>query len=217
MLNSMVVYKIENKENGMVYIGATTKSVETRIKDHFDKARNKAGHKLHEAIWTFGPEAFCWEQINTASDINELAEKEKECIIKYNSKQEGYNADSGGGFKKVVFQYNIEDGSLVESFDSLESASSAVSATIKQVSRACLNVSHELNGYYWSYTYKEPFEPDKDKRTKEVIQMDEHFNPIRTYVSVNQASEVTGIDKSSIAKVCRGERNQAGGFNWNYL
>ena len=39
---------------------------------------------------------------------------------------------------------------------------------------------------------------------------------IAEYKSVIEASKITGINKSSIAKVCRLERKQAGGFKWEY-
>jgi len=205
-----------NNENGMVYIGATTGSIDHRIKDHFQKASCRTGHKLHEAIWTFGPEAFSWEQIDTASNLNELAEKERQYIEKYNSKAQGYNGDSGGGFKKAIYQYSLDGGILLATYNSLESASSAISATNKQLSRACLNVSHELEGFYWSYTYKEPFEPEKDQRNKCVLQLDDEWNIVGEFKSISEAFKQTGINKSSIAKVCRGERNHAGGFHWKY-
>jgi hypothetical protein len=37
------------------------------------------------------------------------------------------------------------------------------------------------------------------------------------YKSVSEASKLTGCNRTSIAKVCRGERKSCGGYNWKYL
>ncbi|WP_394345717.1 hypothetical protein [Gelidibacter gilvus] len=41
--------------------------------------------------------------------------------------------------------------------------------------------------------------------------------PIAEYESVAEASRQTGISKSCISKVCRGERKQSGGYIWKYI
>ncbi|WP_223267274.1 NUMOD1 domain-containing DNA-binding protein [Polaribacter sp. IC073] len=40
---------------------------------------------------------------------------------------------------------------------------------------------------------------------------------IKEFNSVSEASKLTGCNKTSIAKVSRGERNSCGGFIWKYL
>lgn len=106
MKNESIVYKVCNKENGNVYIGATVKSLEERKADHIQKSKSDNGSYFQEAIGTYGPGAFSWEQIDTADNINELAKKEKEYIMVYNSLNEGYNMDCGGGVMKSIFKYS---------------------------------------------------------------------------------------------------------------
>lgn len=212
-----VIYKVVNKETKEVYIGVTSDSIEERKKDHIRKANDKIGHKFQEAIGTYGPDAFIWEQIDTAQSSNELAEKERSYIVKFDSKEYGYNSDSGGGFNKLVYQYSINDGALLNTYEDLESASIAINATTKQISKACLGVQNSLNGFYWSYKLEEPYESKEDLRVKRVVQLDRHGEIRGEFNSVSEASVETGINKSSIAKVCRGERNQAGGFKWKFV
>ena len=50
----------------------------------------------------------------------------------------------------------------------------------------------------------------------------EQFNPesqnvLRVFASASAAQSETGVDSSSISKVCRGERRTAGGFGWRYV
>lgn len=211
-----IIYKAENQINGWIYIGATGNSVHQRKLDHINRANRDEKGKFYEAIGTYGEEAFNWEQIDTAVTTDELAHKEKTYIIEFNSKDNGYNSDSGGGLKKTVYQYKTSDGSLVNSYDCLESAGEKINATKQQLSRACLCVNKVFNGFYWSYEYLEPFKPKTDNRKKSIIQFDLNDQELAYFNSIAKASILTGSNKSSIAKVCRGERNQAGGFKWSY-
>tara|TARA_R110002072_G_scaffold7503_2_gene40974 strand:+ start:769053 stop:769706 length:654 start_codon:yes stop_codon:yes gene_type:complete len=215
-MNEFIIYKVENMENGRVYIGSTINSVDIRKKDHLQKASDGTGHYFHQEIATYGSEAFVWEQVDTASTSDELALKEKDYILQFDSFRNGYNSDSGGGFKKTVYQYNIDDCTLVATYDSLDSAADAVNANKKAISKACLNVNKLLNGYYWSYELKEPFVPNIDARRKMVVQMDLDGNIIAEFKSVAEAANPSGANKSSIAKCCRNEYKSASGFKWKY-
>ena len=86
-----IIYQVTHKESGESYIGATTKTMESRKADHVQKANKGLGGQFQEAIATQGPEAFVWTQIDTANTIDELARKEKEYIAKYNTRENGYN------------------------------------------------------------------------------------------------------------------------------
>lgn len=214
--NNYILYKAENNENGLTYIGATTYSVEQRKLDHIERANRGEENKFHKAISTYGADAFSWEQIDTASSIDELACKEQSYVLKFNSKEEGYNGDIGGGFKKSVYQYSIINGMLINTFNSLKNAGNVVNATKQDISRACLNVNNVFGGYYWSYELKEPFIPPSDKRRKQVIQFSLDGVKVAQYKSVAEASRQTGVSKTCISRVCRGERNHSGGFRWSY-
>lgn len=209
-----IVYKVTNKENGQSYIGATTKSLDERKRDHIQKASEESEIAFHSAIATYGEDAFEWETIDTASSTDELAQKEKHYIQHFESKDEGYNSDRGGGFKKTVYQYDMDTGELTNSYSCLEEASTSVGANKKQISRACLNVNQSFKGYYWSYEKQDPFVPDKDKRRKEVTQFSKDGELIASFNSIADAVLATGINKSCIAKVLRGERKTAGNYYW---
>ena len=215
MKNEYVIYKATNTKTNLVYIGATTKTIEERRKDQIRKSKLGVTRKVYKAISTYGVEAFKWEQIDTASTTDELAKKEKEYILKHNSKEEGYNSDVGGGIQKTVYEYTL-DGSLVNKFDSLEEAAKVVNSFKQNISRACLSETHFYKSSLWSYTYNEPFKPKKDVRFKRVIQLDLNNNILARYVSVAEASRQTGCNKTSIAKVCRGERKSCNNFFWTY-
>lgn len=214
--NKYIIYKAENTENNQVYIGATTSSVHNRKLDHIRKAKRGENGKFYEAISTYRADAFSWQQVDTASSTDELAQKEKEYIYKYDSINQGYNSDEGGGFKKTVYQYDVIDGSLISTYKSLTDAGNAVNATKQSISAACLSVNKIYENYYWSYTFQNPFTPEVDKRLKQVLQLDIEGKLLRSFKSVAEASRITGVYKGCIAKSCRGERKTAGGYHWKY-
>jgi len=127
-----------------------------------------------------------------------LAEKEREYIVKYNSKEEGYNSDCGGGLKKSVYQYSL-DGNLIAEYESLSCAANAVNADKRTISSSCLGYNKTCKGYYWSYLFKDEFKVS-DNRKKEVSQYDLEGNLLAKYISASEASRKTGVSKSCITK-----------------
>ena len=216
-MNKYIIYKVENINNGFVYIGATTSSLNERKLDHIQKANKETGHQFQEAIGTYGPEAFSWAQVDTANTISELARKEKEYILQYDCKENGYNQDAGGGFKKTVYQYSVDDGLLVGQYDSLESAANAVSAYKTCVGNACIGQNNTCKGYHWSYYLSSTPIYSQDQRKKGVVQYSLNCDLIAEYNSVAEASKETGISKTCISRVCRKERKKSGGFKWEYV
>lgn len=210
------IYKAENVENGWVYIGSTTSTIEERKKDHLQKANKGTGYEFQNDINTYGEEAFKWEQIDSAVNYNELAKKEKEYIIKYDSLDNGYNADRGGGFKKTIYQYSIDNGQLIDEYTCLDNAAIVVNSTKQHISRACLSVNSIYKGFYWSYDEVQSFIPKKDKRRKKVLYYDFTAETTQEFKSVAEASKFTGVSKSCIARFCRGDRKPPNEVHWEY-
>ncbi|RTY85402.1 endonuclease [Flavobacterium sp. LS1P28] len=214
-MQNKIIYKVVNIQTNEVYIGATARSLEERKADHLQKADKKVGSCFQEAVGTYGPDAFTWEQIDTASSNDELASKEIKYISEYDALENGYNSDKGGGFKKTVYKYNL-DGSLNATFEDLTTASKTIGVRKQDISRACWNVNHTLGGYLWSYDKMETFVAENDSRKREVVQSFLDGNLVAKYISVAEASEKTEVSKTCISRCCRGERENSGGFLWKY-
>ncbi|WP_367756131.1 NUMOD1 domain-containing DNA-binding protein [Flavobacterium sp. WC2430] len=214
-MGNSLIYKVVNTITEEVYIGSTSKSIEERKQDHLQKASKKVGSYFQEAIGTYGPEAFTWEEIDTASTNDELALKERKYIFEYNSVEDGYNSDRGGGIKKTVYQYNL-DGSLNTTYEDLTTAGNSINVRKQDVSRACWSVNHTLGGYLWSYDYKEQFVIEPDTRKKQVIQYNLEGEELARFVSASEASRKTEVSKTCITRCCRGERKNSGGYIWKY-
>lgn len=95
------IYKITNKINNKIYIGMTTKDIETRWKQHLKVSKNKndKNHRLiHKAINKYGVNNFIFEKLYETDIINleHLKELEIKYIKEYNSFGSGYNLTKGG-------------------------------------------------------------------------------------------------------------------------
>lgn len=215
-MGNYIIYKAENTFTGEVYVGVTTKTLNERKNDHLTKSNNGSNGYFHQAIQTYCEESFVWSIIDTAKSINELAQKETGYILSFNSIENGYNSDNGGGFKKTVYQYNIETGKLINSYDDLSSAANAVNAVKTSISSACLHYNKTCKGYTWSYSSTLEPSSSLDLRKKAVNQISLKGEFIACYVSASEASRKTGVSKTCITRCCRKEREHSGGFLWEY-
>ena len=91
----MITYKITNKYTNKCYIGQTVGTLNARWRRH---CTNSSGcTAIHDAIQKYGKENFTVEQIDVASDQDELNAKEEYWIGFYNSlSPNGYNLCKGG-------------------------------------------------------------------------------------------------------------------------
>lgn len=211
---NFIIYKAQNILTGECYIGATTRSIEERKQDHLQKAGTGSSHKFHYAITTTGADNFTWEQLDTASNSNELAEKETKYIYNFKTLENGYNSDRGGGISKKVYQYD-ENGTLIKSYEGLFEIKETLGLDKQRISYSCIN-STIYNDFFWSYKLMDKFTPRKDLRIKSVNQFSMKEELIENFKSASEASRKTGVSKSCITKCCRNERKSSGGFLWRY-
>jgi group I intron endonuclease len=88
----MWIYKITNIQNNKVYIGQTIRPIKDRFHRHINDAMNNIlDTHFARAIRKYGKENFVIEEIDSATNQNELNKKEQYWIHYYNSVDEGYN------------------------------------------------------------------------------------------------------------------------------
>lgn len=93
-----IIYLATNLINWKQYIGQTTGTLETRMKQHFSSAKNgrqKTNYFLN-SIRKHGPENFEFIELETCKSLSELNFREEMTIIKYDSLSSGYNSNFGG-------------------------------------------------------------------------------------------------------------------------
>src|SRR4030042_3523154 len=88
----MIVYKLQNKMNGKIYIGQTANALSVRISKH-----SRTNSLIGKALRKYGLQSFTILIIDEAHSKNTLDEKEKYWIAIYNSQvPNGYNFTNGG-------------------------------------------------------------------------------------------------------------------------
>jgi len=94
----MIVYKITNIETKMMYIGITTTSLKLRFRRHIEATYDQSKTSyMCNAIRKYGKDKFIIDEIDSASTIEELSNKEQFYIEKYNTLYpNGYNILKGG-------------------------------------------------------------------------------------------------------------------------
>lgn len=97
ILNSkMVIYCFTNKINGKQYIGQTINKLKQRLAGHIHRSKNTIS-LIGQAIAKYGIQNFKLKILYFAKTKEELNEKEKEYISKFNSlSPNGYNIRIGG-------------------------------------------------------------------------------------------------------------------------
>ncbi|MEG0984221.1 NUMOD1 domain-containing DNA-binding protein [Algoriella sp.] len=208
------IYRIWNNLTGDSYIGSTTKEIKLRLQDHLQKSVKKVDNKFHKAIENFGSQAFEIELLDEAETTDELAQKEIHYIEAYNTMQNGYNSDRGGGFRKTIYQFEMNNTKPIATYHTLEEAGKSVNASRKTISNACLGSLKSAKGFLWSYTPEYP--EVEDKRSKVVYQYDLDGILLATFGSAREASKQLDIGLSSITRCCRGERKQTSGYKFRY-
>lgn len=136
------IYKVTNKENGKIYIGQTTRTIEERWNEHtrnaFHDNNLEYQNKFHRAIRKYGDGGFIVEEQESfdAPDIEALHkllnDAETKWILFYDSKDNGYNSSLGGDYNpmygvrgkdnpcsKKVNQYDLQ-GHYIKTWDSIK-------------------------------------------------------------------------------------------------
>lgn len=151
----MGIYKIENINNGKVYVGSS-KNIEVRIKQHFSALEKNKHHsvKLQRSYnATKDKSAFQFSVVEEVADERQLKEHEQYYIDLYNAYNKGYNCTalvdnprySNKRIKKRERQKKKiqEFGRFIEIYEQYKD----------RVEFGCVFLSRLLEMHYSHYTY----------------------------------------------------------------
>ena len=68
----MLIYKVANKVDGMIYVGQTSSTLDKRWNRHISEAQHGRGYYLARAIRKYGPENFFIEELHTCVTKEEM-------------------------------------------------------------------------------------------------------------------------------------------------
>jgi len=193
------IYKIVNSLNSKVYIGQTLIALDRRFNQHLqDSVKERyINRPLYVAMNDLGKENFSIELIEETDIPNE---REKHYIRFYDSKENGYNATTGGQGRGLL------------DFDKIYQ--------LHLLGKSITDICNDMGcSRHWVYrVLKEQGKNVRQGKIKQIEQYDLEDNYIATYESVAKAAEAVGANRRSnhIGCAALGKRKTAHGFKWKY-
>lgn len=114
-----------------------------------------------------------------------------------------------------IKQYDL-NGNFIKEWDSSIEAGKKLDINPSNIRSVCSGQRNSAGDFIWKYSNDESPVKVKNKKKKEVCQYDLNNNYITTYNSLKEAEEKTGINYTSISKVCNGKTKTAGKYIWKY-
>lgn len=237
-----IIYKIENMITHQVYIGQTINQkgfkgryrfkgdgIE-RVYKYYKFCQNRDfyyNEHLFRAIKKYGFDSFKVDEVHDiAFSEEDLNEKEKYYIKKYDSYEHGYNNTEGGDSfprqqneknKKPVCQISL-DGELIKIWNSAQEASKALGISYSNISKVCSGKRDGSGGamktagnFVW--VFEKDYDPNKNykrvsgtrtlgKGTKPVLLLSENNEIVQEFYSLNSVSEILDISPQGVSNIC---------------
>lgn len=200
------IYKITNLLNGKCYIGQSI-DIEKRWSEHksiYNHPRCSNYH-IYKAFRKYGIENFSFSVIEECEQ-SMLDDREKFWVQHYDSFKNGYNMTIGGDGSEFINRSEVY---------SLWDAGLAVSDIATKVGCSPITISRIVCGYH-KYDKHEANIRGKLWHRKSVTQYEKDGSPIRSYGSILEASDVTGVPCDSISACCNRRLKSAGGYQWSF-
>ena len=204
----MEIYKIENKKNGKIYIGKTTRTTKERMTEH----RRRSESVIDKAIKKYGIENFSVEVIDEATTAEELDVKEIYWVEHYQSMiPNGYN-QCYGGKTSVGFHHRAESKAKMSNAkkDAYNGPNNPFygkkhsDESKKKMSQKRKNMAHLTD------------EQIKHVRESHHVKKVRNIETQEVFSSIKEAAEKHNIPPTHITRVCKGKRKSTGGYHWEY-
>ena len=204
------IYIIRNTINDHVYVGQTTRDIETRWKEHLRHINQDKKQILGYAMTKYGKDNFFIEQLEECDDAL-LDEREQYWISHFDSFNDGYNATLGGA-------NNFTMSSKVQEVLDIWNQGKTVNKIVEETGLNVETVRSYLNknGITHEDIRARANQAIKKSRSKPVLQFDLEGNFVREWESTMAAERALGINHRNISAVCNGKRKTCEKFIWKY-
>lgn len=228
-----IVYKTTNKINGYIYIGVHRTNVDINdgyigcgLYNCINWSKQFRHYKFHNAVKKYGISNFVRETLfefeDTESGKRAAYKKEAELVNReFLKRKDVYNTCLGGKvpssiLEKEVAQYEL-NGTFLRTYHSIAHASQMTGISDSGIQSACSGETKYCKNYQWRYFNGDESDiPPVKGRNKCIYQFDLQGNYIAYYKTCQEASEKTGITKSSINDACNKKIRSSHGYYWSY-
>lgn len=215
---SVKIYKITNKDNGMIYIGQTRRSLSRRWTEHcYDSNRKENGlwkynYPLYEAIRKFGKETFSIELLEEVDDLF-ADDCERKYIQYYHSaisdpNCHGYNMMIGGRKNSQMLKYNSD---VIVSMHNDGNTMREIAEQNHINRRTVYDVLHRKEAYDSDIVHK-----NMESIKRGVVQIDPDTKEIlNIFESRCAAARAVGAkNHCHISEAANGKKEMAHGYIW---
>lgn len=200
----MIIYKIQNKINGKIYIGLTTKkNPMRRIYEHLSTRKTHKNSVIHFALVRYGIQNFNIEFIDSAFTKEGLTEKEKYWIHFYNScnRKTGYNLTNGGEGCRTSRGVVVSDETRRKmALSKLGKKMHITPHTEETKLRMSANAKGKTSLYNIS-------------KQKSVLCIDDEI----IHPSIEACAKYYGVRSQNVLKVCKGIRKSTGNMRFEFF
>lgn len=220
-MRTYYIYRATNKITQESYIGQTS-NFRNRKWQH-ERCYEKEKCKFHDAIEKYGTNNFEWEILETCNTRKKALKLEKNYITLYDTYHSGYNENKGGvgGYNSIPVICLAKDGTFIKKYDSATEAEKDGFCT-SSVLTSCRSETRTDHGYIFMYEKdfqrygSRKYTPPESTSMRSIIQCDNNGNFIQKFKSVQEASEVTGANRTTISGVLSKTYKSANGFIFVY-
>lgn len=216
------IYKITNKENGMIYIGQTIQTLEDRWRQH--RKKSSTCLYLKRAFEKYGIDNFIFEMICCCHDTD-LDKLEIQYMAEFNSiVPNGYNLREGGNSGRHNEETKKKISETLKGRTDIirHQLGKPVTAETKKKISDALKGRTDIIRNHNHFKVGEMHHTENAKRKmsiahkKSVDQYDLDNNFIKSYDSIADAAIKINTCRDNIGRVCSGRNKTAAGFIWKY-
>lgn len=234
---SVSVYIIECIDNGKKYVGITGGSIDSRWRAHQSSARCGSKLAVHSAIRKYGAGRFTVTCVDSLGDWPEACAEERRLIEELGAhiSMGGYNMTAGGEGLVGLSEESRARIALAHRRENLMSSTvqkmrnAKVGRILSDETKSRMSFAHLGKKFSDVHRKKigdanrgdncssETRQKISRVHSRPVEQLTELGETVAVYVSIVEASRVTGIHSTNISACCLGNRPRARGFVWRYV
>lgn len=220
-MRTYYIYRATNKITQESYIGQTN-NFHNRKWQH-ERCYEKEKCKFHDAIEKYGTDNFEWEILETCDTRKKALKLERNYITLYNTYHSGYNENKGGvgGHNSIPVVCLAKDGTFIKKYDSATEAEKD-GFCANSVLESCRSETRTDHGRIFMYEKdfqrygSRKYTTPESTSMRSIIQCDSNGNFIQKFKSVQEASEMTGANRTTISGVLSKTYKSANGFIFVY-
>jgi len=216
----MLIYKIQNKINNKVYIGQTTRTISRRWQEHCQNAKNGNSSVIYKAIRKYGKDNFTVSMVCKANNLDELNQREINCIRLFKAISNGYNSKTGGFGGK----HSAETKLKISIANKLNPSRPWLGKSIPEETKLKISNTKKLqkqavgskNPMYGKKHLKKSIIKNAVSNGSREFIVSKNNGIIGTWINKTECAKQLGLSREQVRDCLKGRYKTSGGYNFKY-